>query len=525
MAPTTVVTGAAGRIGRGVGAALRKLGHRVVGLDVLPAPAGLIGDSCDHFVQCDLAAAGAGAGEAHGLLHKAMEGVSSVVHCAAWPGPSAVPPPAVVASGAATPPQITLETTPPTLLLRDNVAATAAVCDAAVAAGATRFVFSSSAFAMGYSHAASGPQAYAPRYLPVDEAHGAMPHESYGLSKLVGEEVLECAARTAVHASFVSLRFTNIVKREKFHELPWPAPTLDQPPTMVLWAYTHEDDVIDAHVAAVLRPSAAAPGTHEPYLICAADSRYAEPTLPLLASVLGIVETPLRHPMAGNASPLSAAKARARLGFTPRSWQDGKGTRNQPAAADTEVKGRDAELSGGGGVSPPRGILVRGSAAARRALRDAGLRRFPLDGFALESGARLPPGATLAYKVQRLSGTMHGGGGGGGGYNAAHWRDSRIQGVGCQAPPAAPPRPNWRASRLWPPPCEVFSCRQHPTPFPPRRADPTPLQVHGPPVGSSPGGIILHPTSFDAVHDELEYNIGSGRTLDTDRYTVCAELS
>ena len=44
-------------------------------------------------------------------------------------------------------------------------------------------------------------------------------------------------------------------------------------------------------------------------------------------------------------------------------------------------------------------------------------------------------------------------------------------------------------------------------------------KVHGPPVGASKG-VILHPTSFDAVHDELEYSIGEGQTLDTSAYTV-----
>ena len=95
-------------------------------------------------------------------------------------------------------PAIGLEASPPSVLLRDNVASTAAVCDAAVAAGATRLVFSSSAFALGYTHAAAGPQALRPRYLPIDEAHGALPHETYGLSKLMGEETLATAARTAL---------------------------------------------------------------------------------------------------------------------------------------------------------------------------------------------------------------------------------------------------------------------------------------------------------------------------------------
>lgn len=33
-------------------------------------------------------------------------------------------------------------------------------------------------------------------------------------------------------------------------------------------------------------------------------------------------------------------------------------------------------------------------------------------------------------------------------------------------------------------------------------------------------GLILHPTSFDAVHTDLEYQIGPGKTLDTNQYTV-----
>ena len=301
-----VVTGAAGRIGRGVATALRERGHTVVGVDMASAPPGLLGTGCDDFVTIDLAAAVAG--QERECLTAAMDGADVVVHCAAWPGPSATPPPAVVASGDATKPPIGLETAPPAVLLRDNVASTSAVCDAAIAGGASRFVFSSSAFAMGFSHVPRGPQAWSSKvgYLPVDEAHGAQPHESYGLSKLAGEEILETAARTATDTSFVSLRFTNIVKRELWSSLPWEAPTSAEPLQLVLWAYVHEDDVIRAHVAAATREDAAARGSHEAYLLAAPDSRFAEPTLPLLASVLGVEGVPLRSPMEGNASVLCA---------------------------------------------------------------------------------------------------------------------------------------------------------------------------------------------------------------------------
>lgn len=39
-------------------------------------------------------------------------------------------------------------------------------------------------------------------------------------------------------------------------------------------------------------------------------------------------------------------------------------------------------------------------------------------------------------------------------------------------------------------------------------------------MNADKSNVILHPTSFDAVHWELEFNIGSGKTLDTDKYFV-----
>ncbi|KAL1523357.1 hypothetical protein AB1Y20_018301 [Prymnesium parvum] len=412
-----LITGAAGRIGSGVAASLRAAGHQVVGLDVVPAPPPPLSSAFASFVQCNLNAA-ASAGEARQTLLEAARGVDTVIHCAAWPGPSSTPPPGVTASGCkvASHP-IGLESPLPEELLRDNVASTAAVCDAAVAGGAKRFVFSSSAFALGWSHAAVGEVAYVPKYLPVDEAHGALPFESYGLSKLLGEQILETSARTAKETGFVSLRFTNIVKRELWHTLPWEPPTPASPLTLLLWAYTHEDDVIDAHVAAATLPGAAAAGSHEAYILAADDTRFAAPTLPTLASVLGVRDLPLHAPMEGNASPFSSLKAKQRLGFRPRSWQ------SPPTAP------------------PPPPEARRGSAAARRARGDSALRHFDLSDFPLQRGGVLPRGASLAYRV------------------------------------------------------------------------------YGQPLGRG-AGVILHPTSFDAVHAELEYNIGSGATLDTDAYTV-----
>jgi nucleoside-diphosphate-sugar epimerase len=70
-----------------------------------------------------------------------------------------------------------------------------------------RVVFSSSAFAMGWS---DNPDAFVPRYLPLDEEHEPMPFETYGLSKQIGECIGAMVARSS-ETSVISLRFNNVV--------------------------------------------------------------------------------------------------------------------------------------------------------------------------------------------------------------------------------------------------------------------------------------------------------------------------
>eukprot|EP00931_Biecheleriopsis_adriatica_P103097 TRINITY_DN77983_c0_g1_i1.p1 TRINITY_DN77983_c0_g1~~TRINITY_DN77983_c0_g1_i1.p1 ORF type:complete len:335 (+),score=50.73 TRINITY_DN77983_c0_g1_i1:57-1061(+) len=317
-----VVTGAGGRLGGKIAAELKRRAYHVVGVDMIARPGHVTDEIVSEYIQCNLAEEGA----AKKTMVAAMAGADAVVHCAAWPGPAKTGPPAVAKTGAdiGAGEIIGLEDTSPTSLLRDNVVMTAQMCDAAVEAGVRRFVFSSSAFAMGWSHASSGPQSWTPNYLPVDEDHAPMPTETYGLSKQVCEEILRTAARTAKSTSFVSLRFTNIIKTENWSKLPWPAPTAGKCPPLVFWAYTHEDDVVDAHVQSVLREGAAAAGEHEAYLIAAPDTRYKEATMELLSTLVGIkamASSSTGGPLEGNDSPISCRKARQRLGFEPRSWQ------------------------------------------------------------------------------------------------------------------------------------------------------------------------------------------------------------
>jgi len=127
----------------------------------------------------------------------------------------------------------------------------------------------------------------------------------------------------------------------------------------LMFAYCHEDDVVDAHLRALDYDAT------DTFFLAAPDTRFAEPTQDLLARHFPDEEkkVPRFVSEGGNAraSVLDARQARQRLGWHPRSW-------------------------------------AKGSKAALRARKDPELRHFSLDGFRL-SDFVLPSDATLAYRV------------------------------------------------------------------------------------------------------------------------------
>lgn len=206
-------------------------------------------------------------------------------------------------------------------------------------------MFSSSAFAMGWTH---DPSQYQPRYFPLDEVHPPLvrvacpptrhphthlpecthvhssissrvraslavsqPHETYGLSKLVGEDTAAAIARACRgRTTFASLRFTNVVHPDKEHLLPWAPPSADAPSSALMWAWTkvlrrggggksaclpahcslgldstlcaQAGEVADAHVLA-LEAESVGPEHHEAFLIAAPTTRFRERTEELLS--------------------------------------------------------------------------------------------------------------------------------------------------------------------------------------------------------------------------------------------------
>ena len=270
-----VVTGAAGRLGRRVVQLLMDQNKEVLATDQVAAD-----DLPAEFVRCNL------------MDRKAVEGIlkeaEAVVHMGAIPGPLRAE---------------------PRFIFENNVAADFNVMMSAAELGLRRVVFSSSAFGMGWAHDGN---AFVPLYLPLDEEHPMMPFEPYGLTKQVGEDIGRMIARNS-GTTVVSLRFTNVALPEVQAEFPWPAPTPENPLTLVMWAYADARDVAEAHVLAL----DAEIEEYEAFMIAQPSSRFEEPTIDLVKNNFGD-RVEIREGLSGAASVISTEKAQRLLGWRPR---------------------------------------------------------------------------------------------------------------------------------------------------------------------------------------------------------------
>ncbi|TKT79150.1 NAD(P)-dependent oxidoreductase [Aquamicrobium sp. LC103] len=170
---TILVTGSAGRIGSAVVKALLARGETVRGFDLResglahPSYSEVVG-AFDDRAKCEIATAGAGA----------------VLHLGAF---------------------MSWRAEDRDRLFAANVEGTRRILEAAASAGTRRLVFASS----GEVYPENVPD-----YLPVDEEHPFRPNSAYGLTKLLGEELVRFHERTGSMETVI-LRFSHTQDAEE----------------------------------------------------------------------------------------------------------------------------------------------------------------------------------------------------------------------------------------------------------------------------------------------------------------------
>jgi UDP-glucose 4-epimerase len=214
----------------------------------------------------------------------------------------------------------------PAPVFETNVQGTWTVFEAAERAGVRRVVLCSSTSALGLDH--TNP-AMPPLYLPVDEAHPARPSSTYGMSKLLGEEIATAFARRGT-LEVVILRPSYVAFPEMLGFLSGARGNQaerEAEPVPLLRSYVGPEDAARAFVLAAEHAYTGI----ETFLVAAADTFTDEPTLDHLRRTYGALP-PIRRPELyernPHASVLDTERARRLLGWqSTMTWPQLRGRR------------------------------------------------------------------------------------------------------------------------------------------------------------------------------------------------------
>ena len=275
-----VVTGGSGRLGQFVIRELLAHGYEVLSLDRMPLREKL----CPTWIA-DL--------RHTGDLFEAAKGAYGIVHLGAYQAPN-------LAADAE--------------IFSNNVTSTYNVLRAAADSGVKKVVIASSTAAFGFIYA---KRLWAPDYLPLDESHPSRPQDSYGLSKVVGEQIADSIVTVHKEMTISSLRFPGVnfdLSYASFRDR-WL-----NPPTRAsgFWTYI---DARDAAMTCRLALEAEFHG-HELFIASAPNNCMTQPTLELIRKYLP-QGAKIKQVSGTHWSCVDSAKAQRILGFKPSHvWQD-----------------------------------------------------------------------------------------------------------------------------------------------------------------------------------------------------------
>lgn len=196
---------------------------------------------------------------------------------------------------------------------RENTQSTYNVIEAATKLGIRKIIFASSETTYGICFAAGEMN---PEYVPIDEDHPTLPHDSYAMSKVCNEATARSfQARTG--ADIYGLRINNVIEPHEYAEN-FPA-FVDDPSLRRrnIFAYIDARD-LGQMVNRCLTTDGLG---YEVFNVANEDSSVAMPSAEVAETFYGGV--PMRGEMGEFETFYSIAKAKRMLGFAPEhGWRD-----------------------------------------------------------------------------------------------------------------------------------------------------------------------------------------------------------
>lgn len=200
---------------------------------------------------------------------------------------------------------------------RVNVLSTYLLMEAARKQGVRRVVMASTNCVYGHCYRVTSTP-FPVQYLPIDESHSLLPEDTYGLSKVVCEEILATFSR-AYGITTCGLRLAWVWGPK---EIQWRAalPELNLAEhAPYFWAYVDARDAAHAFQLALEAPQLPPYGG---YNLTAADTMAKENSAELAAQFYPNVKLPA--PLRGRDSFFTCQRAAAAFGYQANySWRDG----------------------------------------------------------------------------------------------------------------------------------------------------------------------------------------------------------
>jgi UDP-glucose 4-epimerase len=298
-----LITGASGRLGRYVSARLREAGHEVTDFDAVPQPEQ---DDPAPFILGDLTSLG------DCLRAISYAEAEVIVHLAALPAPREV----IKAPGWSQQQRAREDET-----MDVNTMGTYYLLDAARRLKTVKqVIFASSFYTLGLGNRISD-KPFQVDYLPIDEDHPLRPEDSYGLSKVFGEELLQAYGRAygikAVAFRLMGVEFPH-APRHLVDVTPESSPDHVGGPVVTTYQYVDARDVANACALAI--DAVDALDDFEPFYL-STDTQYAEDTTDLVARLWPDL-TEMAKSISGTDGVITDARARRKLGYQPEhSWR------------------------------------------------------------------------------------------------------------------------------------------------------------------------------------------------------------
>lgn len=194
-----------------------------------------------------------------------------------------------------------------------NVLGTTSALEVARRTGAKRFINASSINAFGTFFFRVSNTFPVLRSLPLEEHETPVPEDPYSLTKLMSEELGKSYFR-AFGMEVVNLRLAGVWSASRYGQMLESGLETTERFPADLGQWVHIDDVTAAFSLAVAAPAV----SPDPITIGAEDTKLPEPTMDVIARHRPELVPYVSAPMPGRSAMLSIARARTRLGYSPR---------------------------------------------------------------------------------------------------------------------------------------------------------------------------------------------------------------